>query len=482
MILGAFNFPFSEMDATHETYIAYLEKLALCSDRNIKNRQFHAIISTKEREHDKDFLNDIAQKWMKKMGYGEQPYIVYFHGDTANNHVHIVSSRITMEGKRIDPYMEGRRAGLFINELMNENLKEKASFDIKDALFNYSFSTVAQFRLILERRGWTTREKEGNINLVKIIRQGSVSKEDVIAKSQQYNRNEQRIRQLRAIFKKYSSLPNEQFIKVMRDNFGIEVIFHTARGNTKPYGYTVIDHNIKVVMKGGEILPLDALLSKKSREEHQLLANEIVINTLSRNNSYSALRMALYRSGYAIKKNNVFQMGDDMPLLQIDREAYKNALYNDRLKEANKFIVRTKEEAYVISRYLYLKERDIKISPEIARDDTAYREMVNSFENKAYLKAYLKENKQALITCNHHTLLIDMRHHVIANVSGLGLEDVSADITPHYERNKDTIDDFMAELTGVQSVLFAFLGLFETQFPEEQDYTKKKRRKKQMKL
>jgi len=482
-MLGAFNFPFSEMDASPETYIAYLEKLAQCSERNIKNRQFHAIISTKGKEHDADFMKDITQKWMQKMGYGEQPYLVYFHDDTANNHVHIVSCRITKDGARINPYMEGRRAGIYISELMNENLNVKADSDIKDVLSNYSFSTEAQFKLILERRGWTVREKDGSINLIKTIRQGSIQKADVIAKTLQYSKNEQRIKQLRALFNKYSSMPTEQFIKFMRDNFGIDVIFHTSKGHTKPYGYTVIDHKIKAVMKGIEIMPLESLSKERSDKEHLLLMDEIIRNTLSRKPSYSELRSTLQRNGYRLKKDCIYLTGSDTPLLQIDKETYKKALYNDRLTAANKLIVHTQEEANTLSRYLYVKASDITLRPDVPRDDTACREMIQSFASRERLKEHLKENKQALVSFKGNTLLIDTKHHVIANVSGLGLDELDTDLASHYERNTETIDDFMSEATAVQTVLMALSGLFETPYPEEHDRNqKKKRRKKQMKL
>jgi hypothetical protein len=481
-ISGTFNFPFSEMDASPKTYVAYLEKIVLCSDRKIKNAQFHAVISTKGREHDESFLKEISQKWMQKMGYGEQPYIIYFHGDTPNNHVHIISCRITKEGLRIDPYMEGRKAGVYIRELMNEDLKEKAKFDISDAMTHYSFSTEAQFRLLLERRGWKVREKDGDINLIKAIKQGSIPKADIIEKTRKYVKNENRIRQLQAIFKKYSSLPTEQFQQFMRENFGIDLVFHTAKGHANPYGYTVIDHHLKSVMKGSEILPMESLLEKKSREEHHILADEIIRNTLSKNPSFSELKKTLQRNGYRLQKDSIFIAGDNTPLFRLSRETYKRTLYNDRLAEANKFTVHTKEEALTLSHYLYVKASDILLRPHIPRDDTAYREMSGSFANRESLTEYLKENKQALISFKGNTLIVDERSNVIANVSGLGLEEPATDLAPHYERNRDGIDDFMAEATATQTVLGTFIQLLETPYPEERDYTKKKRRKKQLKL
>ena len=44
-----------------------------------------------------------------KMGYGDQPYIVYKHADTHNAHIHIVSVCVDGQGKKISDAYEHRR-------------------------------------------------------------------------------------------------------------------------------------------------------------------------------------------------------------------------------------------------------------------------------------------------------------------------------------------------------------------------------------
>lgn len=45
-------------------------------------------------------LADIAKEYMDKLGYGNQPYMVYKHEDIARHHIHIVSIRVDETGKR----------------------------------------------------------------------------------------------------------------------------------------------------------------------------------------------------------------------------------------------------------------------------------------------------------------------------------------------------------------------------------------------
>ncbi|MDR1129796.1 MAG: relaxase/mobilization nuclease domain-containing protein, partial [Prevotellaceae bacterium] len=47
-------------------------------------------------------LSEIAQTYMRKMGYGDQPFIVYLHEDIERRHIHIVSMRVDENGKKID--------------------------------------------------------------------------------------------------------------------------------------------------------------------------------------------------------------------------------------------------------------------------------------------------------------------------------------------------------------------------------------------
>jgi hypothetical protein len=56
----------------------------------------------------KDTLNGIATQYMDKIGFGNQPYLVYQHFDAAHPHIHIVTTNIQRDGKRISLYNIGR--------------------------------------------------------------------------------------------------------------------------------------------------------------------------------------------------------------------------------------------------------------------------------------------------------------------------------------------------------------------------------------
>lgn len=75
------------------------------SSRNsrIKKAQFHLAISCKGHEKTEEELLQFAHEYLKEMGYGNegQPLLVYAHTDTDNTHIHIVTSRISPDGKKI---------------------------------------------------------------------------------------------------------------------------------------------------------------------------------------------------------------------------------------------------------------------------------------------------------------------------------------------------------------------------------------------
>ena len=62
-------------------------------------------------------LADIAKEYMDKLGYGNQPYMVYKHEDIARHHVHIVSIRVDDTGKKINDKFEHVRSKQITREL-----------------------------------------------------------------------------------------------------------------------------------------------------------------------------------------------------------------------------------------------------------------------------------------------------------------------------------------------------------------------------
>lgn len=53
-------------------------------------------------------LTEIASSYMEKIGFGNQPYLVYKHFDAGHPHVHIVSTTIQEDGSRINTHNIGR--------------------------------------------------------------------------------------------------------------------------------------------------------------------------------------------------------------------------------------------------------------------------------------------------------------------------------------------------------------------------------------
>ena len=86
-----------DIDAFMEIFRPYLE-----ANRRTTNTVFHASLnpSPEDRLTDEQ-LRDIAQEYMERMGYGNQPYIVFKHKNIDRKHLHLVSLRIDENGRKI---------------------------------------------------------------------------------------------------------------------------------------------------------------------------------------------------------------------------------------------------------------------------------------------------------------------------------------------------------------------------------------------
>jgi hypothetical protein len=231
-------------------YLNYLTALSALNE-DVKKPQIHVAISTSGREHDKTALTHIAGAWMEKMGYGKQPYFVVFHRDTDNNHVHIVSTRIDHDGRKISSGFEHIRSIKVINEIMGLDERQTAKKDLEKAM-SYHFSTLTQFKLIIELQGYIIKEND----LIKFGKKQAVLD---FAKLELRPPDQHRATQLKAIFKKYAPQYDEAgFIAYMKTKMGVEIVLHSKDG--KPvYGYTILDHARKNAYKGSEIMPLKTL-------------------------------------------------------------------------------------------------------------------------------------------------------------------------------------------------------------------------------
>ena len=284
------NFPsFINEKSSQEAVRNYLKSIS--KNEKVKKPQFHAVISTKFQQHSKEELTKVAEDFMQEMGYGNQPFIVVFHNDTENNHVHIVSTRVNKStGKKLnDSYEKLKAQKAMIN--IKERIYDKSNEEIINNLLNYKMSSLKQLEILMERNGFKLIKNKNDENALDILKNG-VREKTIYGNQLIFSnpKNDNRAKQIKAILNKYKEiyfnkvfkvedrrhlekmLPEEkqkenwkpkiefesELQKKLREVFGIDVIFHRKDG-LNPFGYSLIDHKTETIYKGSEILKMNDL-------------------------------------------------------------------------------------------------------------------------------------------------------------------------------------------------------------------------------
>lgn len=432
-LLVAENFDIGIDNLKKSDYVAYMDLVSRTNPR-VKNIQFHATISCKGREYSADQLKDIALQYVEKMGYSKNPFIIYFHSDTDNNHVHIVSTRVQKDGKKVNDKMERVRSQKIINEIMNIDLKDKVEKDISKSL-EYSFSSTKQYKLLMEGMGWKVGEKDGNLILSRGgERQGTVPLSVIQDKQKQYSLDDNRKKQITALLYKYKEgLSYLELKTLMKNKFGIDLIFHTGinphthKLHTTPYGFTIIDHSSKTICKGGEIMDMKELLSIPNKQAKVENCNDI-INAIFKGevkHSMESFKSEIAQYGYKLSMDGKISLkGTKEALLVLDKSQLKELRYNSRVNEANKYNVSSSVEAALLAKIYFIRASDVFLKAEINKTENyiLYAEMMKSYlANSSDIRETLQDRHITFIEDQGNVYLIDKQNKNIVSASDLGL-------------------------------------------------------------
>ena len=83
--------------------------------------------------HPDDVLTDmdmenIAREYLERMGYGNQPYMVYKHEDIDRHHMHIVTIRVDENGKCLDSRYNYHRSKAITRDLAKHIERSEGTF------------------------------------------------------------------------------------------------------------------------------------------------------------------------------------------------------------------------------------------------------------------------------------------------------------------------------------------------------------------
>ncbi|MDX9883105.1 MAG: relaxase/mobilization nuclease domain-containing protein [Prolixibacteraceae bacterium] len=101
--IGAENYPLNADEMSLKIKLGYLLK-RMEMNENVKRNSIHISLNFDPSETglSAEKLMGIARFYMQKLGFGDQPYLVYQHHDAGHPHVHVMTTNIKADGRRID--------------------------------------------------------------------------------------------------------------------------------------------------------------------------------------------------------------------------------------------------------------------------------------------------------------------------------------------------------------------------------------------
>ena len=275
--------------------------------------QFHIAASVKGQVMSADEMTDFARQLMAEAGYGRQPYFVYYHHDTDNNHVHILSTRIQPNGFPIPDHHDYARLNAAANRILSSDINR----DIQ-RMFSYGYLTEGQFANIIRSHGYKfERVKDGYVLFRGGVKAATISLSEIVRHlSQENDSRKERAKQLHAIIRKYKAdiadgkVQNVENVKghkghkkkimrrkanpdirkikgsngktlsqeeqrhlselldILKAKFGIDIHFQKDR-NGEIRGYGIVDHNRKMAFDGSKVMKLSELIDFAQKQERK---------------------------------------------------------------------------------------------------------------------------------------------------------------------------------------------------------------------
>ena len=428
-LLEMANFGFIAMgDAyTWEDLTRFLLQYSSQNDR-IKYPQFHLAISCRGNEYTQEELIEIAHQYLREMGYDQtgQPLLIYGHHDTDNNHIHVITSRIAPNGKKISDSLEKVRSQKTIDRIMGIDESQQVSEAVSKA-FQYQFSTVPQFTAILETMGYKCYTEDDEIVLK---RNGEVQEKVKIqlveSKISQEKLDKKRMAQLKAILKKYRDMSGNrhELQDVMKDKFGVSLVFLGPKDS--PYGYLIVDHNTKAVFKGSDVVKVKDLLQFQSKEERFKQIDAFIDQMLDDNINLTTkeLNRLLRRQFGTMLLNGSVRFGDST--YQLPEHILTTLRTNDRRAWLQSFCPTSELERHIlcqIGKYHHPERITIQSAPgsNVGKTVSQLRHIFDTTPDDT-LVVKLHEDGYFITHVDNQCYCIDFANRTIVNMNACGLD------------------------------------------------------------
>lgn len=331
-------------------------------------------------------LQDIAREYLEKMGYGNQPYLIFKHEDIDRHHLHIVTVNVDENGKRLNQAYLHRRServrkeleqkyGLHPAERKNARMEnplhkvDASAGDVKRQVGNvvkavnrqYRFQSMGEYRALLSLYNVTVDEARGNVrgreysglvysatddagnkvgNPFKSSLYGKSVGYDAVQKKFARSKQEIKDRKLAAATKRTvlsvleGTYDKEKFIATLKAKGIDTVLRYTDEGRI--YGATFIDHRTGCVLNGSR---MGKELSANALQEHFTLpyaGQPPIPLSVPADDRTDAPQRSVPSSGDWEHSGGMGLLTPESPAVDAEEEAFIRAMQRKKKKKRRK--------------------------------------------------------------------------------------------------------------------------------------------------